>query len=386
MLGSGGQAATVAPVTVAGAHYAVEIAADGAVTAVRPQVGGAGGDVLITPGFLDLQVNGFAGIDFNSPGLTAESLDHALEAMLQTGVTGCLPTLITAPLDELEERFRALVAAAAGSRHAKSMVVGFHLEGPFLSPLEGYRGCHPAECMRPADPESFDRLQTAADGRIRLVTVAPEVAGAPALIDRLRGQGVAVALGHTAADAAAIADAAARGARLSTHLGNGTPKVLHKHDNVIAHQLGDDRLMASFIADGYHVRPGVLKSYLRAKEVSRSILVTDAVAAAVAPPGDYRLGRVAVRRGEAPVVTVPGTSDLAGSALTLDRAARNVLAWTDYRFDDVFAMARVNPGRLLGQPDSAPSPGRPADLVCWAMTDAGPTVESVRLGATVIAS
>ncbi len=386
MLGSSGQAVTVAPVIVAGAHYAVEVAADGSVTTARPEVGGAGGDVLITPGFLDLQVNGFAGIDFNSPGLTAESLDHVLEAMLRTGVTRCLPTLITAPVDELEERFRALVAAMAGSRHAERRVAGFHLEGPFLSPLEGYRGCHPAECMRPADPESFDRLQAAADGRIRLVTVAPEVAGAPALIDHLRGQGVAVALGHTAADAAAIADAAARGARLSTHLGNGTPRMLHKHDNVIVHQLGDDRLMASFIADGYHVRPAVLKSYLRAKEVSRSILVTDAVAAAVAPPGDYRLGRVAVRRGEAPVVTVPGTSDLAGSALTLDRAARNVLAWTDYRFDDVFAMARANPGRLLGQPDSAPSPGRPADLVCWAMTDAGPTVESVRLGATVIAS
>ncbi len=386
MLGSSGQAVTDVPVTVAGAHYAVEVAADGAVTTARPRADGAGGDVLITPGFLDLQVNGFAGIDFNSPGLTAESLDHALETMLRTGVTGCLPTLITAPLDELEERFRALVAAAAGSRYAKSMVVGYHLEGPFLSPLESYCGCHPAECMRPADPDAFDRLQAAADGWIRLVTVAPEVAGAPALIDHLRGQGVAVALGHTAADAAAVADAVSRGARLSTHLGNGTPNMLHKHDNVIAHQLGDDRLMASFIADGYHLQPAVLKCYLRAKGVSRSILVTDAVAAAAAPPGDYRLGRVPVHRGEEPVVTTPGTSGLAGSALTLDWAARNILAWTEFGFDQVFTMARVNPDRLLGQPDSAPSPGRPADLVCWAMTEAGPTVKSVRLGGAVVAA
>lgn len=385
MLGASGQAVTVAPVTVAGTHYTVEVTADGTVAAVRPGVGG-GGDVLVTPGFLDLQVNGFAGVDFNSPGLTAGDLDHALEAMLLTGVTGCLPTLITAPLDELEERFRALVATVIRSRYGARMVVGFHLEGPFLSPLEGYSGCHPAECMRPAALETFDRLQTAAAGRIRLVTLAPEVAGAPALIDRLRGQGIAVALGHTAADAATIADAVARGARLATHLGNGTPKVLPKHDNVIVHQLGDDRLMASFIADGYHLPPAVLKSYLRAKGVSRSILVTDAVAAAAAPPGDYRVGRVAVHRGEEPVIRLPGTPHLAGSALTLDQAARNLLDWTGYGFDEVFAMARANPARLLDQPDSAPSAGQPADLVCWAMTDAGPAVESVRLGGTVIPS
>jgi N-acetylglucosamine-6-phosphate deacetylase len=119
--------------------------------------------------------------------------------------------------------------------------------------------------------------------------------------------------------------------------------------------------------------------------VSRSILVTDAMAAAAAPPGDYRLGRVAVRRGAEPVIRLPGTPYLAGSALTLDRALRNLLAWTELGFDEVFTMARANPARLLGQADGAPAPGRPADLVCWAMTAAGPTVESVRLGATVIA-
>lgn len=385
MLGKSGQGVTAIPVTVAGDHYSVEIGADGMVTAARPELA-AGGDVLITPGFLDLQVNGFAGIDFNSPGLTAETLDRALEAMLRTGVTACLPTLITAPVDELEERFRALVAASAGSRYSAQMVVGFHLEGPFLSPLDSYRGCHPAECMGPAEVADFDRLQAAAEGRIRLVTVAPEVTGALALIDHLRGQGVAVALGHTAADGPTIAAAAARGARLSTHLGNGAPAMLHRFDNVITHQLCDDRLMASFIADGTHLAPAILRSYLRAKGLSRSILVTDAVAGAAAPPGDYRLGRVAVRRGEEPIVTLPGTRHLAGSALTMDRAARNLLAWTEFGFDEIFTMARINPARLLGQPDPAPSPGRPADLVRWVMTDAGPEVVSTRLGGTVIAS
>ncbi len=386
MLGKSGQAVTAVPVTVAGDHYSVEINADGMVTTARPELTAADGDVLITPGFLDLQINGFAGIDFNSPGLTAETLDHALEAMLRTGVTACLPTLITAPVDELEERFRALVAATGDSRYAEQMVVGFHLEGPFLSSLESYRGCHPAECMCPAEVADFDRLQAAADGRIRLVTVAPEVTGALALIEHLCGQGVVAALGHTAADGPTIAAAAAHGARLSTHLGNGAPAMLHRFDNVITHQLCDDRLMASFIADGYHLAPAILRSYLRAKSLSRSILVTDAVAGAAAPPGDYRLGRVAVRRGAEPVITLPGTQLLAGSALTLDWAARNLLAWTEFGFDEIFTMARTNPARLLGQPDPAPSPGRPADLVRWVMTDSGPEVESTRLGGTVIAS
>jgi len=198
-----------------------------------------------TPGLVDLQVNGFAGVDFNSPGLTSDSLQLSLEAMLATGVTACLPTIITGSETHLHTCFSALEKARNSSRLAKTMVAGYHLEGPFLSKLPGYSGCHPVEAMCAADPEMFLRLQQAAGGNIRLVTLAPEVEGAIAFIEKLVEDGIIVALGHTAADNETIQQAVDAGARLSTHLGNGTCPELHKNNNPIIAQLSEDRLSAS---------------------------------------------------------------------------------------------------------------------------------------------
>jgi N-acetylglucosamine-6-phosphate deacetylase len=301
-----------------------------------------------TGGLVDLQVNGFAGVDFNTPGLTAAALETALRAMLATGVTRCLPTLITAAEDHLVACFRALEAAAAPSELAKRMVLGYHLEGPFLSPEPGFRGCHPERSMREAELAMFERLQGAANGRIRLVTLAPEVPGALDLIDALASRGIVVALGHTAAGREAIRAAASRGARLSTHLGNGCAQVLPRNDNPVLWQLGEDRMMASFIADGTHIPPDILKVYVRAKGLERTILVTDAVAGAAAPPGDYRLGEVAITRRAEPVVHLTGTSLLAGSALTMDTAVRNAVAWLGLDLDGAVRLARDNPLTLLG--------------------------------------
>ena len=242
-----------------------------------------------TPGLVDLQVNGFAGVDFNSPGLTSDSLQLSLEAMLATGVTACLPTIITGSETHLHTCFSALEKARNSSRLAKIMVAGYHLEGPFLSKLPGYSGCHPVETMCAADPEMFLRLQQAAGGNIRLVTLAPEVEGAIAFIEKLVQDRIIVSLGHTAADNETIQQAVDAGARLSTHLGNGTCPELHKNNNPIIAQLSEDRLSASFIADGYHLSPDVLKAYLRAKCTERVILVTDATAGAAAPQGRYKL-------------------------------------------------------------------------------------------------
>jgi N-acetylglucosamine-6-phosphate deacetylase len=303
---------------------------------------------VATRGLVDIQVNGFAGIDFNTPGLTVETLDAALRAMLATGVTRCLPTLITAGEDHLARCFSALEAASRQSDLARRMVLGYHLEGPFLSPEPGFRGCHPAGSMRAADLAMFERLQEAAGGRIRLITVAPEVPGALDLIGALSRRGIIVALGHTAAGHAVLREAASRGARLSTHLGNGCAQVLPRNDSPVLWQLGDDRLMASFIADGTHIPPDILKVYVRAKGVERAILVTDAVAGAGAAPGDYRLGEVAITRRAEPVVHLTGTTLLAGSALTLDQAVRNAMAWLGLDLAGAVRLARDNPLRLLG--------------------------------------
>lgn len=300
-----------------------------------------------TPGLVDLQVNGFAGVDFNSPGLTSDSLQLSLEAMLAKGVTACLPTIITGSETHLHTCFSALEKARNSSRLAKTMVAGYHLEGPFLSKLPGYSGCHPVEAMCAADPEMFLRLQQAAGGNIRLVTLAPEVEGAIAFIEKLVQDRIIVSLGHTAADNETIQQAVDAGARLSTHLGNGTCPELHKNNNPIIAQLSEDRLSASFIADGYHLSPDVLKAYLRAKCTERVILVTDATAGAAAPQGRYKLGNSELQRETEPVILDPQTSRPVGSAVTLDQCVRNVINWYEMPLKEAVSWAAENPLQLL---------------------------------------
>ncbi|MCC7046756.1 MAG: N-acetylglucosamine-6-phosphate deacetylase [Alphaproteobacteria bacterium] len=363
-----------------GRALALQIDHDGAVRAIaetEPPAAAAPG--VQTLGLVDLQANGFAGIDFNDPRLDTAQLDHALAAMARTGVGICLPTLITAPIERLERCFRALEAACAGSSLARSMVPGYHLEGPFLSPLDGYCGCHPRAAMRTADIGVFDRLNAAAGGRIRLLTVAPEVEGALELIRHARARGIAVALGHTAADRATVAAAAEAGATLSTHLGNGTPKVLPRNDNPVMAQLAEDRLHASFIADGIHIPAGTLRVYMRAKELRRCVLVTDATAAAGAAPGDYTLGPVAIRRMPDGSVRDGTTPGLAGSALTLDHAVANVAAWLGLNLPQAAGMAREAPLGLLGM-DGTPTVGQAAAIVRWRKEAAGWCVIETRLG------
>jgi N-acetylglucosamine-6-phosphate deacetylase len=304
-------------------------------------------------GLLDLQINGYAGVDFNDAGLTADAFDHALHAMLRAGVTSCLPTLITAPEDLLATRLAALDRARRSSRLGPLMVTGWHLEGPFLSPLPGYAGCHPAEAMTAPDPAVIARITRGIATPIRLITLAPEHPGALPFIQWARAQGMAVALGHTAAELETVRAAAAAGATLSTHLGNAQPTPAHKFLNPLMAQLSEDRLTASFIADGIHVPPHALGVMLRAKGLERSILVTDATAAAGAPPGLYDFASMRIDHRADGSVRVPGSPVLAGSALRLDQAVRNVAAWGFATAEQAIALASAHPAGLLGL-DGAP--------------------------------
>ncbi len=297
-------------------------------------------------GLFDLQVNGFAGVDFNDAGIGAEGLDHALAAMARCGVAYCLPTVITGPAEVLKARLAALDRAVAASRFA-AMVPGYHLEGPFLCPEEGYAGCHPAAAMIAPDVALLQRLEGGLARPILLVTLAPERPGAEAFMRWATGRGKVVAIGHSAASGVDVARAAAAGARLSTHLGNGVRRVLHKFDNPLIAQLAEDRLAASFIADGIHVPPAALKVMLRAKGPERSILVTDATAAALAPAGRYELAGMAIERTEDGTVRLPGTATLAGSALALDQAVRNVAVWGLTSSQEAVRMAADAPMALI---------------------------------------
>lgn len=302
-----------------------------------------------TTGLFDVQVNGFAGIDFNSADtLDADGLDHALEAMLACGVTTCLPTLITASFSTLERRFMALDKAVRESRLGPLMVPGYHLEGPFLNPADGYSGCHPARDMCAPDAGQVLALERDLSRPIMIVTLAPEFDEGERFVTAMSKAGKILAVGHSAADAATLARSAAAGLKMSTHLGNGLPQTLHKFDNPLFAQLGRDELSAGFIADGMHVPPFALKSLLRGKGLERSILVTDAVsAAAVSGPGIYPFAGMEVERAKDGSVRVPGSNYLAGSSLKLDDAVRNVIEWGFADFDQAIRMASFNPRQLL---------------------------------------
>lgn len=297
---------------------------------------------LEIPGLFDLQVNGFGGIDFNASGLSADRVTEALVRMRATGVTRCLPTLITSSFERFAENARVL------ARMTTPAIAGIHMEGPFISPKDGPRGAHPRAHVIDATIDGFRRRQEAAAGRIALVTLAPESPGALALIEHLVASGVRVAIGHTAATTQQIDDAIAAGATLATHLGNGCAQMLPRHPNAIWDLLAADTVYASLIPDGHHLPPATVKAMVRAKGADRTILITDAMAAAGCAAGPYTIGGVDCTLGEDGRVSLPGTPYLAGSSLTLDRAIENTVRFTGLPIDDVIPMASTIPARWLG--------------------------------------
>lgn len=305
--------------------------------------------MIVTEGLFDLQVNGFAGVDFNDAALTPDAFQRALSAMAATGVAQCLPTIITATEAQLHARFAALDEAVARAPFGDAMVPGYHLEGPFLNPAPGFRGCHPSEAMIAPDIALVDRLQAKLKKPIVLVTIAPEILGAERFIRAARERGIVVALGHSDARLDDVNRAVLAGATLSTHLGNGVAHQQHKFDNPIFAQLAQDALGGCFIADGIHVAPYALGVMLRAKTLAHSILVTDAVAGAAAAPGLYPFAGMFVERGSDGAVREPGAPHLAGSALTLDDAVRNVVRWGLCSFADAAAMASAHPRAAMAE-------------------------------------
>ncbi|MDX2151978.1 MAG: amidohydrolase family protein [Bryobacteraceae bacterium] len=318
----------------------------------------------LAPGFIDLQVNGFAGVDLNDRSTPGEEIARCIRAMFRTGVTRFFPTVITNAFEETAGALRNLAAAKQTLPEGVAME-GFHVEGPHISPEDGPRGAHPRRWVRPPDIDEFRRLQDAAEGYVKLVTLSPEWPEAPRFIETLVREGIVAAIGHTAANAEQIAAAVSAGATMSTHLGNGSHNVLPRHPNYIWDQLAEDRLTASFIGDGIHVPAAFLKAAIRAKGVERSVLVTDAVSPAGSKPGFYRLGEVEVELHTDESVRVRGGRQLAGSSLTMDRGVSRLMQLAGLSLLEAVTMATRNaaragrvPGRLRGL-----QPGERADIV-----------------------
>lgn len=321
----------------------------------------------VAPGFIDLQVNGFFGVDYCSPTAPHDEIARSIQVLYATGVTRFFPTVITGGPEAMTAALHNLARAKSSLAEGHAME-GFHVEGPHISPHEGARGAHPARWVRPPDIEEFRRWQHAAEGNVKLVTLSPEWPEAPRYIEAITREGVVAAIGHTRADSAQIAAAVSAGATMSTHLGNGSDSTLPRHPNYIWDQLSDDRLMASFIADGIHLPDSFVKAAIRAKGVERSVLVTDAVMPAGCPPGRYKLGELDVElHGHERVSLASDPSRLAGSVLRMDRGIGNLMRLANLSLLEAVTMATRNPARAGRIPGRlrALSPGDRADIVLF---------------------
>jgi N-acetylglucosamine-6-phosphate deacetylase len=300
--------------------------------------------------FFDLQVNGFAGVDFQDPDLSQVALRRAVDALARHQTGGILLTLITDRVDALVAKLGQIERYRAADPVIATMLAGYHLEGPHLSPRPGYHGAHPRELMTAPDRAAFDRLQAAADGNVRLVTIAPEWPGSPEYIAHVVATGSRVAIGHSDASDTELDAAIAAGLALCTHLGNGVPLELPRHDNIIQRLLARDELAAVFIPDGLHVPPPVLRNFVRAKPPGKVLFTTDCMAAAGAGPGHYRIGRLEIEVGTDGVVREPGQRNFAGSSLTMDRAAANVGAWLGWPAETAAAACGARVRAAVGLP------------------------------------
>ncbi len=290
------------------------------------------------PALFDHQVNGFAGIDFQRSDMTREMLRTAVQELRKHGIYRIFLTLITDEIEALCGKLERVETFRAEDPLIHETVAGYHIEGPYLSPKPGYRGAHPAEKMKAPDLREFGRLQAAANGGIRILTLAPEWEGSDGFIREVVSRDVAVSLGHTDASHEAIDRAIRAGATLCTHLGNGCPGVLDRHANVIQRLLARDELTACFIPDGIHIPPHALKNLYRAKPKGKTILTSDCMAAAGAPNGRYTLGELEIEVGDDRVVRQPGESNLAGSALTLEEGVMNFSLWLDVPMEEAWAL------------------------------------------------
>ena len=296
----------------------------------------------------DFQVNGFAGVDFQRDDLTRDEMVACVDALKRHRMTALLFTLITDRVDAMCRKLERIEAIRREDDRVAAVIRGYHLEGPWLSTEPGCSGAHPVELVTPPSLSDYRRLRDAAGGHLKLITLAPEVEGALPVIEAAVADGVRVALGHTNAPTEAIELAIQAGATLATHLGNGTPSLLHRHDNIIQRLLARDELIACFIPDGIHLPPFVLQNFVRAKPPGRVFFTTDCMAAAGGAPGRYTVGPHEVEVGEDGIVHLPGDTRFAGSSLTLDRGVSNLVRWLDMDATTAIDLCSAAPARHFG--------------------------------------
>jgi N-acetylglucosamine-6-phosphate deacetylase len=301
----------------------------------------------VNRGYFDLQVNGYGGVDFNQDDLSADALHRSCLKLREDGVGGILATIITEQLPVMQNRLRRLVALRAEDSLARELIRGIHIEGPFLSTLPGYAGAHPRDALKPATVDAVQGLLEAAGGLAQLVTLAPECDAGFKTTRYLADRGIVVSAGHTDASIDELRGAIDAGMSMVTHLGNGCPGELSRHNNIIQRALSlRDKLWLCFIADGVHVPFFALGNYLKlARE--RAIVVTDAMSAAGLGPGIYTLGRWQMTVDENLAAWAPNKTHLLGSAVTMRRAAENLRKHVALADEEVDQLTRARAEALF---------------------------------------
>jgi len=374
LLGTVSQPAA-AQVQLEGTHYLngspvrVEIR-DGKIAAVEriENLTDENNKLFISPGLIDSQVNGFAGVSFSFAGgeLIREGVLKATQALWEKGVTSYLPTLTTNS-HELLIRNLEVLAGTLDDEALLGSIPGIHLEGPYINPEDGYRGAHPRQHVRKPDWKEFMAYGQASGDRILTVTLAPEMEGALDLIRECTARGIVVALGHHNASARVIDQAVANGAKISTHLGNGCANMINRHVNPLWPQLANDGLFISIICDGFHLLPEEIRVFYGVKGPERTILISDVTSYAALPPGEYRTpDGETIELTPDGMLRYPAQSVLYGSASAISKGVVHIMKVTGCSLADAIRMASTNPADLYGLGDRGViEPGKRADLILF---------------------
>ncbi len=347
---------------------------NGKITGIRylKELNDKNSKTYIAPGFIDNQVNGFAGVSFafGESDLTGEGIEKATRELWKKGVTTYLPTLTTNSQDVLVKNF-TLLAKAVDDEKLLGSIPGFHLEGPYINPEDGFRGAHPKQFVRMPDWNEFMEMYKASGENILQVTIAPEMEGAQDFIKKCRENGIVVAVGHHNANKQQLDLAVENGARIATHLGNGCANMINRHYNPLWPQLSNDDLMISIICDGFHLLPEEIRVFYKTKGVEKTIITSDVTSYAAMEPGQYK-----TQTGETIELTkegklfYPAQNVLYGSASPITNGVGYIMKVTGCSLADAIQMSSTNPANLYSLNDRGTlETGKRADLVLFSIED-----------------
>lgn len=350
-------------------HVDVQVK-DGKIVNIIPSEPGVkdGPKIYIAPGLIDTQVNGYTSVSFNADGLTVEKIQTLVEAMWREGVTTFFPTIITNSSELIIQNLEILTQSVDNDPLLSHTMPGYFLEGPYISPIDGYRGAHQKEWVRPPVWEEFKEFYSAAEGKIILVGVAPEVEGGMEFIRKCRDLGIVVSLAHHNGSAAQIEEAVSLGARVSTHLGNGCANLINRHDNPIWPQLANENLTPSIIADGHHLRKEELRVFYSVKGPDNLMLVSDATELAGMPAGTYDWNGKEVVMTEDGMLKYPAQNVLAGASFPVREGNKNMVVLAGCSLGSAVKMATNTPAKVYGLTDrGALKADLSADLVLFTL-------------------